>query len=232
MTNLFYQNNVPTGQYRMVYMVSKGTVTKQTIINRIIEHIHLNGFSETSLSDIIAITGVKKGNLYFHFKNKEELILEALKEAHRHYQEYLAAYTAKVSEPLQKIDAMLDAVYTYHKKRKFRGGCIFGNIALEMADKNIAYRGFIHDVFQQWIDWTATQLEVAVTNGQLLASTPVQELSHHIIAALEGGLLLSKVTKNPDDLNAAIRGIKELLHYYKTNKGLKRRNNAIKTGNN
>ncbi|MEW6527529.1 MAG: TetR/AcrR family transcriptional regulator [Spirochaetota bacterium] len=213
-------------------MATKGVSTKQTIINHIIEHVHLNGFFETSLSDIIAITGVKKGNLYFHFKNKEELILEVLKEAHRQYQEYLASYTEKVSDPLQKIETMLDAVSSYHRKRKFKGGCIFGNIAMEMSDKNTDYRGFIHDVFQQWINWTATQLKTAVDNGQLSASTPVQELSHHIIAALEGGILLSKVTKNPDDLNAAIRGLKELLHYYKINKGSKRGNNAVKTGNN
>jgi TetR/AcrR family transcriptional repressor of nem operon len=203
-------------------MATKGVLTKQTIINRIIEHVHINGFFETSLSDIMAITGVKKGNLYFHFKNKEELILEALKEAHRQYHEYLASYTAKVSDPVQKINAMLDAVSAYHGKRKFKGGCIFGNTALEMAEKNTAYQSFINDVFQQWIHWIATQLKTAVDSGQLSASTPVEELSHHIVAALEGGILLSKVTKKSEDLRCAIHMIKELLKNY-TNQNTKKR---------
>ncbi|MCX8125248.1 MAG: TetR/AcrR family transcriptional regulator [Spirochaetes bacterium] len=204
-------------------MKSKGMLTKKIIINRIIEHVHLHGFCQTSMSDIIALTGVKKGNLYFHFKNKQKLILESLKEAHRQYQEYLSVYINKVSDPLDKIDAMLKAVSDYHTKRKFKGGCIFGNTALEMADKDMSYRKFINDVFSQWIDWVATQLKAAVGQGKLSTQTPVRELSHHIVAALEGGILLSKVTKDPEDLHCAIQGIKELIKLYRNSNTLKRR---------
>lgn len=197
-------------------MALKGFSTRQAIIQQIIEHVHLHGFSETSMNDIIGITGVKKGNLYFHFKSKEELILEALKEAHRKYQEYLSFHAEKAAQPLLKIEAMLDAVCAYHKKRKFKGGCIFGNTALEMADKNSAYRKFIRDVFEQWSNWIAAQIKEAKTKGLLHVHTPVKDLSRNILSMLEGGILLSKVTKNPDDLEAAIRGIKELLEHYKT----------------
>lgn len=203
-------------------MNTKGAVTKQAIINRIIEHVHLYGFSETSLNDIIALTGVKKGNLYFHFKNKEALILEALKEAHRQYQEYLLQYTIQASDPVAKIEAMLDAVVAYHTKRKFQGGCIFGNTALEMSDKNAQYREFMGRVFSQWIQWVSAQINAAIKEGTLSHNTPVQELSHHIIAALEGGILLSKVTKNPFDLDCAVYGIKELLNKYKSKKSRRR----------
>ncbi len=195
-------------------MTEKGIKTKQLILNSIIEHVHLCGVNETSMGDIIAISGVKKGNLYFYFKNKEELILETLKEAHRRYQEYLSQNTAHVSDPLEKIEAMINAVVDYHTRRKFKGGCIFGNTALEMADKSSKYRAFIHDVFSQWIAWIRTHLETAITMGLMEHSTPVQELSVHIIAALEGGIMLSKVTKNADALNAAVRGIHELLRHY------------------
>ncbi len=204
-------------------MAAKGKVTKQYVIAKIIEHVHLNGFSETSINDIIAITGVKKGNLYFHFKNKEELILEALKEAHKQYMEYLSYHTQTEHNPLNKIIAMLDAVYAYHIKRKFRGGCIFGNTALEMADKSSTCRKFIHEVFVQWIEWIATNLEAAVAKRLLIANTPVQELSNYIVAALEGGILLSKVTKKPENLHYTIQSIKGLLASYRTSKYAKRR---------
>jgi len=196
-------------------MQSKGTVTKQIIIENIIEHIHLHGFAQTSMNDIIALTGVKKGNLYFHFKSKEELILQALKEAQRQYQEYLDKHTRRVSHPISKIEAMLDAVFEYHSKRKFIGGCIFGNTATEMADKHPEFREFINTVFKQWIQWIENQLEEGIAMGILKNETPVQELSHHIIAALEGGILLAKVSKDKKDLYHAIQCIKTLLNYYK-----------------
>ena len=194
--------------------MQKGNLTKQAIIERIIEKVHVHGFSQTSLNDIIALTGVKKGNLYFHFQSKEELILQAIKEAHRQYQEYLTQCTSKVPGPLEKIEAMLDAVVAYHTRRKFKGGCIFGNTALEMSDKSRIFQRLIQTVFLGWIDWIAKHLDQAVKEGALSEKTPVKELSHHIIAALEGGIMLSKVTKKPDELEHTVRIVRELLHCY------------------
>ncbi|MBN4068998.1 TetR/AcrR family transcriptional regulator, partial [Desulfotalea psychrophila] len=34
-----------------------------------------NGFHNTTINDIIKATGVKKGNLYYHFSSKEEICL-------------------------------------------------------------------------------------------------------------------------------------------------------------
>lgn len=204
-------------------MQSKGTVTKQLIIENIVEHIHLYGFTQTSMNDIIALTGVKKGNLYFHFKSKEELILQALKEAHSQYQEYLDKHTKSVSDPISKIEAMLDAVFKYHSKRNFTGGCIFGNTAAEMADKHPEFREFINSVFKQWTQWIENQLREGIRVGIIQKDTPVQELSHHIIAALEGGILLAKASKNKQDLHYAIQCIKTLLNYYKSDTTKRRR---------
>ncbi len=67
---------------------------------------------------------------------------------------------------------MLDCCITYHAQRTFLGGCIFGNTAVEMADKNPAFKQFIADVFHQWTQWIATQLDTAKEQG-LLASAPL-----------------------------------------------------------
>lgn len=211
--------------------MTKGMQTKQAVIERIIEHIHLYGFSNTSLQDIIALSGVKKGNLYFHFKNKEALILEALQSAFNNHQQYIEKHTSQYSDPIKKIFAMLDAVFAYHEQRTFLGGCIFGNTALEMADKNPAFKQFIADVFHQWTQWIAAQLDTAKEQGLLASHTPAQELSHTIVAALEGGIMLSKVSKNASELNAVMTTIKNVLQLYATNKtNNKRKHNANKTG--
>ncbi|HOE20475.1 MAG: TetR/AcrR family transcriptional regulator [Spirochaetes bacterium] len=211
--------------------MTKGIQTKQAVIERITEHIHCYGFSNTSLHDIIAISGVKKGNLYFHFKNKEALVLEVLQSAFNNHQQYIAKHTSLYSNPIQKIFAMLDAVFTYHAQRTFLGGCIFGNTAVEMADKNPAFKQFIADVFHQWTQWIATQLDTAKEQGLLASRTPTQELSHTIVAALEGGIMLAKVSKNASELSAVMTTIKNVIQLYATNKtNNKRKHNANKTG--
>jgi AcrR family transcriptional regulator len=114
-------NSVPTGQYRIQTM-TKGIQTKQAVIERITEHIHCYGFSNTSLHDIIAISGVKKGNLYFHFKNKEALVLEVLQSAFNNHQQYIAKHTSLYSNPIQKILPCLIAVlHTMHNEHFWVG---------------------------------------------------------------------------------------------------------------
>ena len=71
--------------------MKKGSETKEKIVQRALELFHEKGFNLTSMNDIVEITGVKKGNLYFHYNSKEELAVEVLKEALRGYDRFISS---------------------------------------------------------------------------------------------------------------------------------------------
>ena len=54
-------------------MSAKGEATKNRVVETARRLFHVQGFSNTSMDDIIKKSGVKKGNLYFYFKSKDEL---------------------------------------------------------------------------------------------------------------------------------------------------------------
>ncbi|MCL7747254.1 TetR/AcrR family transcriptional regulator [Halalkalibacter alkaliphilus] len=49
---------------------------KEKIIEKSVDLFGQNGFTETSIQDIVEALGVTKGTFYYYFKSKEELLME------------------------------------------------------------------------------------------------------------------------------------------------------------
>ncbi len=59
-------------------MITKGEKTRRIIIDKATVLFTMYGFNHTSLSQILATTGIAKGGFYFHFKSKESLALAVI----------------------------------------------------------------------------------------------------------------------------------------------------------
>ena len=100
---------------------SKGEKTRAKVLAVARELINQKGFRSTSVNDIIEATGVKKGNLYFHFAGKEELGLAVLEQARKEFMEFLSK-SLKGERPQERLSSLLDAVFEKQRKTKFVGG--------------------------------------------------------------------------------------------------------------
>ena len=78
---------------------SKGRATRARVLRAAMDLINTKGYSNTSVADIIEATGVKKGNLYFHFSSKDDLCLALVEEAKKEYLAYLKG-SMKSEDPL------------------------------------------------------------------------------------------------------------------------------------
>lgn len=197
---------------------TKGQATRSKVLKTAMSLININGFNNTRINDIIEATGVKKGNLYFHFSSKEEIAIALIKKAKDEYFAYLSS-RIKSPDPIGKIFDILNAVLSLHRKRKFVGGCIFGNIALEMSDANPEFANLIRDVFDEWVRILTGYLKKAGENGQLEKNIDPEFMARHIVASLEGGIMMAKLNKKADAILDSIRAFSILLgkeEYYKT----------------
>ena len=100
---------------------TKGEITRARVITETIDLILKKGFTNTSLNDITRHTGVKKGNLYFHFPSKEALGVAILEEMTTRSATYLKDGLQGKS-PMEKIANYLDSVFSRHQKMNFVGG--------------------------------------------------------------------------------------------------------------
>ncbi|MFC1436260.1 TetR family transcriptional regulator [Streptacidiphilus sp. N1-3] len=69
--------------------------TREQVLNAAAEEFAVNGYTGTTLLDVVKRTGMTKGALYGHFSSKEELAAALIEEAGGE----LANYAARADEP-------------------------------------------------------------------------------------------------------------------------------------
>lgn len=188
----------------------KGQKTRTRVLDAAITLINRKGFRNTSVQDIINETGVKKGNLYFHFASKDELGRSLIGEAGERYFEYLAKSVTS-GDPLGKIDNVLNAVLAYHRRKGFVGGCIFGNTALEMSDSDAEFAALVRDVFERWERVLYGYLVEAERTDRLPAGIKPLPMARYIVASMEGSIMMARLRKYEEPIVECIGYIKKLL---------------------
>ncbi len=188
----------------------KGAITREHVLESAMNLINTKGYGATSINDIIEISGVKKGNLYFHFSNKEELVYAMIEKARDDYNNFLRS-RVKGETSLQKLYSIFDSIFRFHRARKFEGGCIFGNIALEMGDENPRFARLIKDIFDEWAEMFLPLIRAGQKEGSIRGDIGADFLARHIVAALEGGVMLTRLSKRPADFRNCIDSLRLLM---------------------
>lgn len=186
--------------------------TKEEILGAACRLISLRGFHQTSLEDILQECNVGKGNFYYYFKSKEELGYAILDRTAEVYREGIFAPILKErGDPLHQIFQFLDRLVEVQRQSGCVGGCPMGNLALELSDLHEGFRQRLARIFEDWRDQIERQLEIARQQGQIDPSTGTRAVAGFLLAGVEGGILLAKVTKNPQLLEECVEELKRHL---------------------
>lgn len=188
----------------------KGTKTREHILKSSRKLLVTQGFHNTAISEIISATGVKKGNLYYHFASKEDLGLAVLEDAKEEFFLFLNK-SLSGSDPVIKIINACQAIFNEQKKNNFVGGCLFGNTALEMTDSNPQFASIIQEVFDRWTEIFETLMLKAQESGNLNSKIPPKLLAKTVVATVEGAIMMSRVSKRKQDLCDFLTAIKTIL---------------------
>lgn len=191
-------------------MRSKGEQTRENILIEASRLFELQGFRATSLSDLQAATGLKKGALYFHFANKNE-IGQAVLERSKAELETLLDKTLVGETPGACLENFFAGILAWQAELKFCGGCIFGNIALEMGDSDTLFASFVDEVFNAWIARIAQVITAGQAAGEISSELSAEVLASHVVAATEGGIMLSRLKKNEQPLKDCFAVVRRLL---------------------
>jgi TetR/AcrR family transcriptional repressor of nem operon len=190
--------------------MNKGEKTRDHILKTTRAILVANGFHNTSISDIIDATGVKKGNLYYHFASKDDIGLAVLEDAKEEFFNFLTE-SFQGESPCAKVIHSCQAIFAEQKKNNFVGGCLFGNAALEMSDNNPRFSEVIHEVFSRWVAEIDRYLSLSGEDCSRHLKLSPHLLAKTIVATMEGGIMMSRVSKDQTDLEDCLTVIGALL---------------------
>ncbi len=169
---------------------------KDAILDAAARLIGQQGFSHTSVDEVIEAAGLSgKSHFYHYFKSKDELGYEVLERQFSRFTERgLAILREPMIAPLDRLSLFIDTLVALQHERDARNGSLFGNLAGEMADSHEGFRRRLDLVFDSW----AGQLQSLLweLRSQLRECVDPARLARFIIAALEGGMLMTRVKRD------------------------------------
>ncbi len=113
-------------------MKSKGEEQKGRIVEAANDLFYRRGVGRTSFADIAEASGIQKGNFYFYFKTKEELLLAVLQRRHDFFARLLSEWETALAEPKDRLHRMVD-IPLRDRDDVIRYGCPLGSISAELG---------------------------------------------------------------------------------------------------
>ena len=193
-----------------------GRSTRETIIEAATRLMHVGGYQHTSLDDVLRESGVGKGNFYYHFRSKEDLGFAILDQL-------VSRFVERTLEPcfsdhdaprLGQIRCFLDRVLDAQRKSNCVGGCFMGNLASELSDVHEGFRARLASVFTRWRARLTAALGEAQARGEVVGTCQPEATAQFLVAGLEGGILLTKVSKDIAVLEQCVSELKRYLTLY------------------
>src|SRR5256885_8758467 len=129
-----------------------GRSTREAIIEAATRLMHVRGYQNTSLDDVLRASGAGKGNFYHHFRSKEDLGFAILDQLVGWFVERTLepCFSDAAAPRLDQVRCFLDRVLEAQRKSNCVGGCAMGNLACELSDVHEGFRARLATVFKKW----------------------------------------------------------------------------------
>ncbi len=196
-------------------MGGKGERTQNRIIETAKALFHLNGYTNTSMDNIGKKCGVTKGNLYYYFSSKEELGNAVVEDLVSEWLLTGISFNEK-GDPIRQIVAMFHRAEKGLERMECKGGCLFGNLALEVSDLHDGLRQTLEVAFLRWESQVRRLLEIGKQQGTFKPALDPKMVTSLIIATFEGGIMLSKVKKDVEAFRSCTAMVKEFLEGFRS----------------
>jgi len=190
--------------------------TREHILHAASRLMTLKGYHSTSLDDVLRASGVGKGNFYYYFKSKEELGYAMLDRIILGFVERTLepCFSDGTVAPLDRVRCFFDRVLEAQRQRNCVGGCPMGNLACELSDVHEGFRQRLAEIFTRWRARLTDALAEAQAQESLGPECDPAVLAYFLVAGLEGAILLTKVTKDIQIMEACVGELKAHLLLY------------------
>ncbi len=187
--------------------MKKGDDTRARMVATTARLLQRQGFHGTGLGQILEEARAPKGSLYHHFPGgKEELAAEAVRVAAGEWRRAVLAVVEAAPSPIRAIRAVCELLASSLEASAFHDGCPVATIALEAAADSDLVHDACADAYRTWQQVIEDKLRahgVHAPRAERLATT--------ILAAVEGGLVLSKAARSGEPLRRVGAGLEEIL---------------------
>jgi TetR/AcrR family transcriptional repressor of nem operon len=180
----------------------RGRASRERIVERAAELFAERGIAATSVDEVLAAAGAGKGQFYHYFRGRDELAAAAVGFR-------CAQVIAGLTEALGGVSSLAEleralAGFVAGFEESGMPGCPIGTLAAEVAGRNEGARLQAAAGFDAWERLLADALERMRQRGELRADAESAVLATGLLAAIEGGMVLSQARRDMASLRIAV----------------------------
>ncbi|RKR74420.1 TetR/AcrR family transcriptional regulator [Frondihabitans australicus] len=184
-------------------LTAKGLATRARIVASASDLMLKLGVDRTTIDDIQRAATVTTSQLYHYFVDKNDLIMavidyqtDAVLDVHRTALESVDDFDGLV--------AWRDTIVEVLTRQHCVGGCPLGSLASDLAEVNPRARAALERSFGAWESLLRQGLATMHARGILPPDVDLDRAALALLAAVQGGLLLSQTRRDTVALESAI----------------------------
>ncbi len=159
-------------------MGNKGENNRQRIVSAADQLFYRRGYNQTSFRDISDETGIPRGNFYYYFKTKEDILGAVIDARVNAFEEMLEACSSSASDPRERLLCFTNML-SVSEDAVLQAGCPIGTLSSELAKDDDAYQEMSRAVFTVIRQWLVKQFNA-------LGSSSSDEKAMDLLARMQG----------------------------------------------
>ena len=191
--------------------VPKSESTRKFIIEATSGLFNKRGYAGTALSDLTEATQLSKGSIYGNFENKEAVALAVFQYNLSLIQQLINSRMSLYTSAKDQLMAHAQVYHSFEQTPFPEGGCPLLNTAVEADDTNEVLRVSAAEGLENWKNRISKLIERGKEEGEFRADVNVKDSATTIIALLEGGMMMSKVSRSPEVMDVLVQAIKDFI---------------------
>ena len=186
--------------------------TQHKIIEKAERLLWMRGYEGTSLNEVVNKAGVSKGAFFHYYPNKQAISQDVIdKYAQEQLIGPLEQHLSSASSVKNGLFGWVGEIFETYKDHEFKGGCLLGNMALEMSDQNEAARERIKQHFLDLENMLVSHLKPLMDEGKLLIEP--RQFARLLIASIQGVTLMAKAHKDHNRASREFQSVAQLIEY-------------------
>jgi TetR/AcrR family transcriptional regulator, transcriptional repressor for nem operon len=153
--------------------------TRDHIVEAADQLFYRGGYEHTSFSDIADVVQISRGNFYYHFKTKDEILDAVIDARLAETRTMLEQWEDEASQPADRIRSFIHILIANRADIK-RHGCPVGTLCTELAKLDHAAQAEANELFMLFRAWLRRQFVL------LGREADADALALHLLARSQG----------------------------------------------
>lgn len=181
--------------------------TRDHIVEAADQLFYRQGYEHTSFSDIADAVQISRGNFYYHFKSKDEILDAVINLRLAITREMLERWENVDKHPADRIKSYIHILLTNWSKIKYFG-CPVGTLCTELAKLNHASQKEASEVFTLFRTWLRQQFVL------LGHKKDADALAMHVLAWSQGVAMLASTFHDEKFVRKEVKQMCQWLQSY------------------